>query len=96
MPSVRKRTRRDGVKYTALYRDPSGRQRSAGTFPSRREAERAARQAEGAMDAGTWIDRTAGRITFADYVEKVWWPSRHLEVSTRAGKKRWTRAFGWP
>ncbi len=37
------------------------------------------------MDVGTWIDRTAGRVTFADYVERVWWPSRHLEVSTRAG-----------
>ena len=85
MPSVRRRIRSDGTKYTALYRDPSGRQRSAGTFSSRREAERAGRQAEGAMDSGSWVDRSAGRISFADYVERVWWPSRHLEVSTRAG-----------
>ena len=25
-----------------------------------------------------------GRITFTDYVEHHWWPSRHLEISTRA------------
>jgi hypothetical protein len=59
--------------------------RSAGTFSSRRDAERAARRAEGKVEDGSWIDPTAGRITFRDYVENVWWPSRHLEVSTRAG-----------
>jgi hypothetical protein len=31
------------------------------------------------------VDRTAGRITFTAYVEQHRWPSRHLEVSTRAG-----------
>ncbi len=85
MPSVRKRTRSEGSKYTALYRDPAGRQRSAGTFTSRREAERAGHRAEGTIETGAWLDRTAGRITFRDYVEEVWWPSRHLEVSTKAG-----------
>ena len=24
------------------------------------------------------------KVTFEDYVEHAWWPSRHLEVSTRA------------
>jgi integrase len=37
------------------------------------------------VEDGSWIDRKAGRITFRDYVENVWWPSRHLEVSTMAG-----------
>ena len=84
MPSVRKRVGATGTRYIALYRDASDRQRSAGSFSSRREAERAGRQAESSLDAGTWIDRVSGRTTFDDYVEKVWWPSRHLEVSTRA------------
>ena len=84
MPSVRKRNRSEGLRYTALYRDGSGRQRSAGTFTSRREAERAGRLAENSLEAGTWIDRISGETTFDDYVEKVWWPSRQLEVSTRA------------
>ncbi len=73
------------VRYTATYRDPAGRKRSAGTFASRREAERAGRRAEGKVEDGSWLDRNAGRITFRDYVEQVWWPSRHLEVSTKAG-----------
>lgn len=45
----------------------------------------AGRRAESKVEDGSWLDRTAGRITFEDYVEGVWWPSRHLEVSTRAG-----------
>jgi len=83
---VIRRVRQDGsVGYTATYRDPSGRGRSAGTFKSRREAERAGRRAETKVEDGSWLDRAAGRITFHDYVEQVWWPSRHLELSTRAG-----------
>ena len=86
MSWVQKRIGQGGaVSYTATYRDPAGRGRSAGTFTSRREAERAGRRAESKVEDGSWLDRTAGRITFEDYVEGVWWPSRHLEVSTRAG-----------
>ena len=85
MPSVRKRVREDGTRYTALYRDPGGHQRSAGTFASQRAAERAARRAEGKVEDGAWLDRSAGRTTFRRYVEEVWWPSRHLEVTTKAG-----------
>jgi len=76
----------DGTRrYMAAYRDPLGRTRSAGSFVSKRDAERAGRRAEARVEDGSWIDRSAGRITFRDYVEKVWWPSRHLEVSTMAG-----------
>lgn len=59
-------------------------QRSAGTFRTRHEAERAGTAAEIRMAEGSWVDRQAGRITFTDYVERHWWPSRHLEISTRA------------
>lgn len=85
MPSVRVRTRGRGVMYTALYRDPSGQQRSAGTFTSERAALRAGRRAESRVETGGWIDQSSGRITFRDYVETVWLPSRHVEVSTLAG-----------
>jgi integrase len=81
-------TRRESdgrLRHTAAYRDPSGRTRSAGSFASKRDAERAGRRAESQVESGSWIDRSAGRITFRDYVENVWWPSRHLEVSTMAG-----------
>ena len=46
MSWVQRRVGEDGaVRYTATYRDPAGRGRSAGTFTSRREAERAGRRA---------------------------------------------------
>lgn len=85
MPSVRVRERAKGPMFTGMYRDPSGRQRSAGTFTSERAALRAARRAESTVETGGWIDQASGRITFRDYVENVWLPSRHVEVSTLAG-----------
>src|SRR5450756_3234800 len=85
MPSVRVRQRAKGAMFTAMYRDPSGHQRSAGTFTSERAALRAARRAESKVETGGWIDQASGRITFREYVEQVWLPSRHVEVSTLAG-----------
>lgn len=73
-----------GVRYTAVYVDPCGRERSAGTFDSKRAAERAAHRAEGEVLDGEWIDPAGGKIRFREYVEVFWWPSRHLEVSTKA------------
>jgi hypothetical protein len=67
-----------------MYRDPAGRKRSEGTFSTEKAALRAAVNAQGKVDFGTWFDRSAGRISFAGYVENVWWPSLHLELSTRA------------
>jgi integrase len=82
---AKRRVGRTGrVNYTAIYLDPSGRERSAGTFDGKREAERAAHRAEGAVEADEWIDPTDGKISFERYVEDYWWPSRQLEVSTRA------------
>lgn len=52
MAYAKKRTSRRGrVNYTAVYLDPDGRERSAGTFDGKREAERVARQAEGKVEA---------------------------------------------
>jgi hypothetical protein len=57
MPWVIKRTAEDRkLRFQAMYRDPSGRQRSAGTYSSRRAAEQAGRRAEARVEAGTWID----------------------------------------
>jgi hypothetical protein len=85
--SYAKRRVLDGhrVRYTGVYRDPADRLRSAGTFDSKRVALAEARSAEAAIKTGSWIDPSDGRITFHDYVEKHWGPSRHLELSTRAG-----------
>ncbi len=75
----------DGDKrFVACYRDPEGRQRSAGTFSSRRAAERAAHREEAKVREGAWHDHSRGQVTFAEYVETVWLPSKQVETSTLA------------
>lgn len=85
MAYAKKRVAASGrVTYTGVYLDAHGRERSAGTFDSKREADRAAHRAEGKLETGEWIDPADGKLTFERYVEDYWWPSRQLEVSTRA------------
>jgi integrase len=85
MPWASRSTTKDGqVRYKAKYRDPAGRQRSAGTFSSRAAAVAAAHEAASSIRHGAWVDPTGMKVTFEDYVEHAWWPSRHLEVSTKA------------
>ncbi|MBV9830403.1 MAG: site-specific integrase [Marmoricola sp.] len=69
--------------FTGYYRSPDGHTRSAGTFTSKRAALRAAGHFEHKVLDGSWIDPALGDITFRQYVEQVWLPSRHLELSTR-------------
>src|SRR5215218_2049654 len=82
---IKVRVTNDGDKrFVACYRDPEGRQRSAGTYASRRAAERAANREEAKVRDGAWHDHSRGQVTFAEYVETVWLPSKHVEVSTLA------------
>lgn len=89
----------NGISYMGCYRDPQGKQRSAGTFPTSRAAERAAVREELKVNDGQWHDAALGKITFKSYVETVWLPSRHIEPSTMAGyqtylNKQFFPAFG--
>ena len=85
MAWIKVRTTDDGTKrFVACYRDPEGRQRSAGTYPSRRAAERAAHREEAKVRDGAWHDHSRGQVTFAEYVHTVWLPSKHVEASTLA------------
>lgn len=79
------RTSNGKDRHTASYRDASGRVRSTGTFATKKEALDAIKCQEVTLGDGPWIDPAAGRITFADYAMNVWLPSRHIEISTRAG-----------
>ena len=82
---IKERVTDDGDKrFVACYRDPEGRQRSAGTFSSRRAAERAAHREDAKVRDGAWHDHTRGQVTFAEYVQTVWLPSKHVETSTLA------------
>ena len=69
--------------FRGVYEGPDGTRRSAGTFPSRRAALRAA-QREDRRSGGRSRDRSLGDITFEAYVENHWLLSKHLEVTTRA------------
>ena len=82
---IKTRTTDDGdTRFVACYRDPEGRRRSAGTYSSRRAAERAAHREEAKVRDGAWHDHSRGQVTFAEYVETVWLPSKQVETSTLA------------
>ena len=86
MAYAEKKTLKGGkVVYYAVYTGPDGRRRTAGSFPTKREAERAADAQEKTIVAGSWIDPTESKMTFREYVDSYYWPTTvHLEVSTRA------------
>jgi hypothetical protein len=85
MAWIKERITDDGDKrFVACYRDPEGRQRSAGTYSSRRAAERAANREEAKVREGAWHDHSRGVVTFAEYVQTVWLPSKQVETSTLA------------
>jgi len=71
-------------RFVACYRDPEGRTRSAGTYSSRRAAERAGNREEAKVREGVCHDHSRGEVTFAEYVETVWLPSKQVETSTLA------------
>ena len=85
MAWVKSRVDSNGAKrFVACYRDPEGRQRSAGTYPTHRAALRAANREEQRVLAGSWRDHSLGEVRFRDYVETSWLPSKHLEPTTLA------------
>lgn len=86
MAWVRKRTGADGKpRYQATYRDARDRKQVAGTFTTKKEAERAAYEAEAAVAAGRLGGVQQGKLPFRRYVDEVWFPHHVLEASTREG-----------
>jgi hypothetical protein len=82
--SRRERIGTDGsVRYTALFRDLKGHQRSAGTFTARRQAEPAWQRAESRVALGQSGEPGRGRQTFRDYAEKTWLPNHEVEATAR-------------
>lgn len=76
-------TRARNGKHTGYYRDAEGRERSAGTGPSKRAVLRAAEDQEAKLRSGSWVDPDAGKITFASYFEDYWIANRQLEINSR-------------
>jgi integrase len=80
----RARAGRDGkARYTAYYWDIRGRERSAGTFSSRKEADKAWQREESKVAEGRAGDPKRGRQTFERYVHEEWLPNHVMEMRTR-------------
>jgi len=71
------------IRYAAIYRDLKGRQRSAGTFGTKRQADKAWQRAEAVIALGRVGDPARGRQSFRRYVEEVWLPNHEMEPTTR-------------
>jgi len=85
MGFVKKRLGRDGKpRYTACYLDIRGRQRSAGTFATKKQATEAWKKSEADIRAGRQGDPGRGRQTFETYVLQKWLPHHQLEPGVRA------------
>ena len=83
MGYAKKRTSRDGKpRYTAVYVDLRGSERSAGTFASGKAANQAWQKAEVEQRQGRVGDPARGRQTLRRYVER-WLPNHVIEPTTR-------------
>jgi len=86
MAWVRKRKGADGrYRYQACYRDGREQIKTAGTFATKKEAEKAGYAAEEAILAGRMSGAALGKLTFRKYVDEVWFPHHVIEPSTREG-----------
>jgi integrase len=83
---VDKVTAKNGrIRYKARYRDRRGKLQFVGSYTRRRDAERAAEDADTKSRAGRVGDPTQGRQTFREYVTEKWLPFHVVEASTRQG-----------
>ena len=81
---TQKRKTRDGeIRYRACYRDVRGRIQAAGTFSSKRDADKAWQKAETRLSEGRLGDPRRGRQTFHRYVTEEWLPHHVIEITTR-------------
>lgn len=80
----RARRGRDGKpRYTAYYWDIRGRERSAGTFSSKKDSDKAWQREEAKVAEGRSSDPRRGRQTFERYVREEWLPNHVMELRTR-------------
>jgi integrase len=86
---ARKRPGRDGKpRYTAYYLDIRSRERSAGSFGTKKEATAAWKEAEADVRAGKQGDPSRGKQLFELYVLEKWLPHHQLEPGVGSEYKR--------
>lgn len=80
----RKRRGKNGrVRYQGVYQDSRGMDRSAGTFDSKKLAEKAWQRAQAKVDEGRGEYLVRGKQRFKRYVEETWLPNHIMEATTR-------------
>ncbi|MEU7004187.1 site-specific integrase [Nonomuraea sp. NPDC046570] len=68
-----------------MYRDIRGERHSAGTFASKKAADKAWQAAEARVAEGRLGNAARSRQTFQRYVEMEWLPNHMMEATTREG-----------
>lgn len=79
---AKKRCNKRGTRYTAVYLDADGIERSAGTFDTKKEADKEWKAAEAKVNEGRGHHLIRGRVLFQTYVENDWLPNLTVEVTT--------------
>lgn len=72
-----------GTRWTAIYFDVAGKRRSAGTFSTEKQADKAWQRAEAKVAEGRLTDLRRGRQEFRRYVLETWFPNHRIELTTR-------------
>ena len=85
----------DNGRWEARYRAPDGRER-ARRFSTKRAANDHLAQVRTDLHRGTWVDPSAGRITYADWVERWLSTEVGLRPSTRARDDAYLRTHLLP
>jgi integrase len=86
MGFARKRIGKDGkIRYQACYNDLHGKQRSAGTFSSKKKADHEWQAVEARQREGRGSPSARGRKRFRAYAVDTWLPHHVMEASTREG-----------
>lgn len=81
--SQQRRSRVGTPRYRACYRDARGQVQTAGTFDSKKRADKAWQTAEARVSEGRNGDPRQGRQKFGVYVLEEWLPNHVVERSTR-------------
>lgn len=80
---LKERASKDGkTRYTAMYRDVRGQERSAGTFPGKKAANQAWQKAEVKLAEGRIGDPRRSRQRFSVYVD-TWLANHVMEPTTK-------------
>ncbi len=94
MASVEKRVRDGQITRLARWRDPAGAQRKR-TFRKKGDADRFVSTVEADMLRGTYVDLSAGKITFEEYAE-TWRLAQVHRPSTVAHVETMLRRHAYP